>query len=164
MYLKKTLFALAIVTVFGGRADAQTITGKWTAQYPSRVRAGGGGEAVETVGVAILSIDVVKGDSVFGTWHPQNTPVRSEPRRIVGTFSGGHLTLLGAPVEAKIRRGGSDADEQTITMQTTFEATVAADSIVGTMTSASSDGSITSSPLKWTAKRGEPAKPAEAKS
>jgi len=143
---------LSLTATATATAQAQSIAGKWTAEYPARLRMENGGAAVESMGTALLTIEQ-KGDSVFGSWHPQNTPVASAPRTIIGTVKAGHLEFSSSPIEARVRRSDTGGDEQPIMMRTFFEGTVADDTITGTLYSKTDDGSITSSTLKWSAKR-----------
>jgi hypothetical protein len=129
-------------------AEAQEIAGKWTATYPAMIHNRGGNEEI-TTGSALLTIEQ-KGDSIFGTWLPQNTPSPGTPRSFRGTFVNGRLTFVGSPVEAVVRRGG---DESTIQMITYFEGTFKDGVIDGTMYSESTDNTVQSSPQKWSARR-----------
>lgn len=145
--------ALAAAMFSVTEANAQTVAGKWTAEYPTRVRNTGGTVEAEQMGTAVLVLEV-KGDSVFGTWHPQNTPVAVEPRAIKGTFTNGRINFVGAPTEARIRRSGMGGDESetAIKMVTYFEGTVKDGAIDGMMHAESEDQTIKSTPIKWTAK------------
>jgi hypothetical protein len=142
---------LAAALFAPANADAQSVAGTWTAEYPTRVRMGNGSASAEQMGSALLTLEV-KGDSVFGTWQAQNTPAPIPPRGVKGTLSNGRINLVGDPVQAKIRRGGMDGDESAIMMVTYYEGTVKDGAIEGTMYSESDDQSIKSSPIKWTAK------------
>lgn len=102
------------------------------------------------MGTAVLVFEQ-KGDSVFGTWHPQNTPVPSQPRAIRGTFANGKLAFVGSPMEARVRRG--DGDETPVQMVTYFEGAVKDGAIEGTLYSQSADNSIKTGTMKWSAKR-----------
>lgn len=129
--------------------EAQTVAGKWNAEYPMRVRMSGGGVSeAEQMGSALLTLEA-KGDSVFGTWAPQNTPAPVPARNIKGAFKDGRLNLVADPTEAHIRRGG---EETTVKMVTFFEGTLKDGAIDGTMYSESDDQAIRSAPIKWTAK------------
>lgn len=130
------------------QADAQSLAGKWTAKYPMRVQNVNGQITADT-GTAVLVIEQ-KGDSVFGTWQPQNTPVAVQPRVITGTFKDGVLQFTAGVVDAKIRR---DGDEQTVPMRAYFEGKLAGDELSGTTYSAAVDGSIASGKLSWSARR-----------
>ena len=151
MSIRKVFLAAAAVLAFNGAADAQSITGKWTAEYPARMRRGAGQDAADELAQAILVIGEIKGDSLFGTWHPQNTPNPVEPRRIAGVWRDGKLTFVGAPTQAMIRRGGEG--EQTVTMRAYFEGALKDNILEGTFYSQSEDQTITSPTAKWTAKR-----------
>jgi hypothetical protein len=73
---------------------------------------------------------------------------------VVGAVTNGKLTMVGAPVQAKVRRsGGGGDDESTITMQTYYEGSIKDATIEGTMYSQTEDESIKSSPMKWSAKK-----------
>lgn len=148
MLLAAALFAPATL-------KAQSVAGKWTAEYPTRVRmVGGGVSEAEQLGSALLTLEV-KGDSVFGTWAPQNTPAPVPARGVKGTFKDGRLNLVADPTEARVRRsmdGGATGDETPIKMVTYFEGTVKDGAIEGMMHSESDDQAIRSSPIKWTAK------------
>jgi len=137
------------VFALSGHAAAQTVAGKWTVKYPSRVQ-NSNGEVTADTAVALLTIEV-KGDSIFGTWQSQNAPVPVLPRPISGTYKDGTLQFTGGIVEARIRRDGSD--EQSLQMRTFYEAKLTGDQIVGTMYSESVDGTIHSGTLGWSAKR-----------
>jgi len=140
---------LAVVLCAPAAVDAQDIAGKWTATYPRGIRNINGSEQSE-VGTALITFEV-KGDSVFGTWHPQNTPVPATPRAVKGTFIKGKLTLVADPVEATIMRGGMGSE--TIKMVTYFEAELKNGVLDGTMRSESTDGMISNGPHQWSAKR-----------
>ena len=146
----KLLTALLAVALIAPVAEAQDIAGKWTASYPRGIRNINGSEEAE-MGTALVTFEV-KGDSVFGTWHAQNTPRPSTPRALKGTFANGKLTLVAAPTEATIRRGPDDPGE-TIKMVGYFEAELKEGVLEGTMRNESTDGAIRNGPHKWTAKR-----------
>lgn len=150
MQFKHIALAAAAIVIISGSAKAQSLTGKWTAEYPAAIRNTNGQQSAE-MGTALVTIEQ-KGDSITGTWHAQNTPRPSQPRRIVGTFKDGQLSFVGEPVEARIRRGGEEG-EQVVMMRSFFEAKLEGDSLVGTMHSKSEDGTISSQSLKWSAKR-----------
>jgi hypothetical protein len=147
------VFVLAAGLFGAGDVCAQSAAGKWNAEYPTRVRMGGGGAAeAEQLGQALLTLEV-KGDSVFGSWAPQNTPAPMPARSIKGTFKDGRLNLVSEPTQAKLRRSGAGGEEEsTITMVTYFEGSVKDGAIEGTMYSESDDHVVKSSPIKWTAK------------
>jgi hypothetical protein len=145
------VLALVAVSFATARAEAQSVAGKWTAEYPTRVRMGNGAPSAEQMGSALLTLEV-KGDSVFGTWAPQNTPAPVPPRKVKGTFKEGRINMIGDPTEATIRRGDNPGDESKVTMVTYFEGSIKDGAIDGLMYSESSDQSIKSSPIKWTAK------------
>jgi hypothetical protein len=64
------------------------------------------------------------------------------------------MQMVGAPIQATIRRsGGGGDDESSITMRTYFEGTLKEAAIEGTMYSQTEDESIKSSPMKWTANK-----------
>ena len=156
---RKILMAAAALFAFAAGAEAQSVTGKWDVEYPTRVRQSNGQpSAVEQMGKAVLTIETQRGDSVFGTWQvmavAEGAP-KPEPRRIVGLLTGDKLTFVGAPVEAKLRRsgGGGGEDETSIMMRTYYEGTLSGSAIEGTMYSQSEDETIKSSPAKWTAKK-----------
>lgn len=138
--------------LFGAtRAEAQSVAGKWTAEYPTRIRMGNGEPSAEQVGTALLTLEA-KGDSLFGTWEAQNTPAPVPPRKVKGTFKDGRINLVAEPTEARIRKGGDPADESRIMMVTYYEGSVKDGAIEGMMHSESDDLSIKSQPIKWTAK------------
>ena len=146
---------LAVTLLIPAAASAQDIAGKWTANYPTRVRMTNGSAEAEEMGTAFLILEV-KGDSVFGTWHPQNTPNPANPRKIAGTFINGKLSFVGEPTEARVRRsysGGGEDEESPIKMTTYFEGTLIDGAIEGTYYSTSEDQSIRSRPLKWSARK-----------
>jgi hypothetical protein len=150
--------AAAAVLLVSAGADAQSIEGKWAVEYPTRIAAKNGEQHVEATGKATLTIERLGADSISGSWHSlnvQDTTKTNPPRRIVGTVAANKLVFVGAPVEAKIRRGtGSGVPEEfTIVMRSYFEGTINGDTIEGTMYSKSEDETITSSPSKWSAKR-----------
>ena len=145
------MLVLAAAAFGTARAEAQSGAGKWTAEYPTRVRMGNGAPAAEQMGTALLTLEA-KGDSVFGTWTPQNTPAPIPPRGVKGTVKEGRINLIADPTEATIRRGDNPADESKITMVTYFEGSIKDGAIEGLMYSESSDQAIKSSPIKWTAK------------
>ena len=151
MHLKKFILACAAVVIISSNARGQSLTGTWTAEYPTSVR-NVNGQLSSDVGVAVLKIEQ-KGDSIFGTWHPQNTPRKAEPRKIVGTFKDGVLNFVGEPVEATVRRGDASAPDQPVMMRSYFEAKLEGEALAGMMHSQSEDGSISSPALKWSAKR-----------
>ena len=146
---------LTVALLAPATAQAQDIAGKWTAQFPQRVRMTNGSAAAEDLGTASLTLEV-KGDSVFGIWHTQNTPNPSSPRKLSGTFINGKLTLVAEPTEARVRRsfnGGTDGEESPIKLVTFYEGALKDGAIEGTLYSTSSDETIKTPPVKWTAKR-----------
>ena len=143
------LLFLAVTLAAATTAHAQSIAGKWDATFPMRIRNENGNFTADT-GKAELVIKEVKGDSVFGTWHPTNAPVASEPRAIKGTFINGRLIFSGAPREARMQMNG---ETQTISMVTYFDGNVDGDKITGSMYNRSLDGSIESPPMAWKALR-----------
>lgn len=150
--------AAAAVFVVSAGADAQSIAGKWSVEYPTRVASKNGEAHVEAMGTATMTIERLGADSISGTWlsaNVQDTTQKNPPRRIVGTVTANKLVFVGAPVEAKIRRstGAGEGEESSIMMRTYFEGTINGDTIEGTMYSKSEDETITSSPTKWSAKR-----------
>ena len=147
--IKLTTSLFAITLALPLAAYAQEIAGKWTATYPARVRNTNGTEEAE-MGTALVVFEQ-KGDSVFGTWHPQNTPSPAQPRAFRGTFLNGKLTLVGAPSEARVRRG--DGDETPIQMITYFEAALKDGVIEGTLYSESADNTIKTRTMQWSARR-----------
>ena len=151
MHLKKVVLACAAIVILSSNGRAQSLTGTWTAEYPTSVR-NVNGQISSDVGTAVLVIEQ-KGDSIFGTWHPQNTPRASEPRAIVGTFKDGKLNFVGAPVQASVRRGDASAPDQPVMMRSYFEAKLEGEALAGMMHSQSEDGTISSPALKWSAKR-----------
>ena len=148
MRVVRILLAVCAFATLASGASAQSLTGKWTAHYPMRIRNENGQFSSDT-GIAVVTLEQ-KGDSVSGTWLATNTPVPSKLRTFVGTFKDGTFTVTGSPVEAKINRGG---DEETIQMITYFEAKLVGDKLVGTMHSDSMDGAVSSPPMEWTAER-----------
>jgi hypothetical protein len=153
--MKMVPAVLLAAAVFAPAAlQAQSVAGKWDAEYPTRVRMVSGGAAeAEQMGSAVLTLEA-KGDSVFGTWAPQNTPAPVPARAVKGTFKEGRLNLVSEPTEARVRRsmdGGAD-NETPIKMVTYFEGTVKDGAIDGMMHSESDDQAIRSTPIKWTAK------------
>ena len=158
MNTRNLIMAAAAVLLVSAGADAQSIAGKWSVEYPTRIASKNGESHVEATGTATLTIERLAGDSISGNWHSMNvqdSTKKNPPRRIVGTVSANKLVFVGAPVEAKIRRGanGGEAQEFTIVMRSYFEGTINGDTIEGTMYSKSEDETITSSPSKWSAKR-----------
>lgn len=151
MRLKTLVMTCALLTAVNA-ADAQTVAGKWTANFPMRVRMQNGMPSAEQQGVALVTLEQ-KGDSVFGTWAVQNTPAPVPPRQLKGTLRNGQLSLESSPTEAKINMNGN---ESTVSMRTYYEGTVSGDAIDGTIHSKSEDGTIESPPMKWTAKRDSP--------
>ena len=155
MKLASALLAIALLAP--ATAHAQDIAGKWTAQFPQRVRMTNGSAAAEDLGTASLTLEV-KGDSVFGVWHTHNTnaPNPSTPRKLSGTFINGKLTLVGEPIEARVRRsfsGGADGEESPMKLVTFYEGALKDGAIEGTFYSSSSDETIKTPPVKWSAKR-----------
>ena len=144
--MKIALFAF--MQVVPAAAHAQEIAGKWTATYPAQIRRTNGNEGAE-MGTALMVIDQ-KGDSIFGTWHAQNAPTPSQPRAFRGTFSNGRLNFVTAPSEARVRRGG---DGQTVELISYFEGTLKDGVIEGVMYLESTDQTIRSGTLKWSARR-----------
>lgn len=145
----RTMMLTGALIALATSAHAQSIAGKWTANYPMRVRMENGEPSTsEQQGVALLELQQ-KGDSVFGTWAPQNTPAPVPPREVRGTFVDGKLTLQ-ANVEARVNMNG---DERAVKMITTYTATFKGDVLDGSMSSRSEDGNIESSPMPWSAKR-----------
>ena len=151
MKLLTVVLAAALITP--AAAEAQDIAGKWTAEYPRGIRNINGVEEAE-MGTAIVTLEV-KGDSVFGSWLPQNTPRPAQPRALKGTFTNGKLTLVAEPTEATIRRGGETSGGETIKMVGYFEAELKAGVLEGTIRNESTDGMIRNGPHKWSAKRSE---------
>jgi hypothetical protein len=141
--------SLFVVLAIPLTAHAQDIAGKWTASYPAAVRNTNGVQEAE-MGTALVVFEQ-KGDSVFGTWHPQNTPAPAQPRAFRGTFTNGKLTFVSAPAEARVRRGGGD--ESAVQMVTYFEGALKDGMIEGTLYSQSTDNMITTRAMKWSAKR-----------
>jgi hypothetical protein len=134
-------------------AESQNVAGKWIAEYPRAVRNVNGVASGEEQAVAILTIEV-KGDSIVGTWHAQNTPNPSAPRAFRGTYSGGKIVFAGEPVTATIRRaGGSSEGNSSLQMVTFYEGTLKDGLIEGTFRSESTDQAVTTPAMKWTAKR-----------
>ena len=150
----KLLTVLLAAALFApAAAEAQDITGKWTAAYPHGIRNINGVEEAQ-MGTAIVTL-VVKGDSVFGSWHPQNTSRPAQPRGLKGTFTNGKLTLVAEPTEAMIRRGGETNGGETIKMVGYFDAELKDGVLEGTIRNESTDGAIRNGPHKWTARRSE---------
>jgi hypothetical protein len=145
--LAASLFAATLVLPLA--AHAQEIAGKWTASYPAVVRNTNGVQEAE-MGTALMVIEQ-KGDSVFGTWHPQNAPRQTQPRAFRGAFINGKLTFVTAPAEARVRRG--DGNDSPIQLITYFEGALKDGAIDGTLYSQSMDSTFTTRPLKWSAKR-----------
>ena len=153
--MKFATLLLAAALFVPAAADAQDLAGKWTASYPQRVRMTNGVAEGQDLGTAILELEI-KGDSIFGTWHAQNTPMPSTPRTIAGTIKDGKLSFVAEPMEARIRRsfnGGGDGEETPIKMVTYYEGTLKDGVIEGTYYSKTTDSSIETPPVKWTAKR-----------
>jgi hypothetical protein len=132
---------------------AQDIAGKWTAEYPRSVRNVNGVASGDDKGTAILVIEV-KGDSIFGTWHAQNPPNPSTPRAFRGTYSNGKVVFTGEPVTATIRRaGGGGEGDSSLQMVTYYEGILKDGVIEGTFRGESTDQTVTTPSMKWTAKR-----------
>jgi hypothetical protein len=149
--MKLLTVLLAATLIAPAAAEAQDIAGKWTATYPRGIRNINGVEEAE-VGTAIVTLEV-KGDSVFGSWHPQNTPRPAQPRALKGTFTNGKLTLVAEATEATIRRGGGASVGETIKMVGYFEAELKDGLLEGTIRNESTDGAIRNGPHKWSARR-----------
>lgn len=145
----RTMLLTGGLMLVAASAQAQSVAGKWTANFPMRVRMENGEPSqAEQQGIALLELEQ-KGDSVFGTWTVQNTPAQVPPRQLRGTFVAGKL-VFQAQVEGRVNMNG---DERTVKMITTYEATLKGDALDGTMSSKSEDGSIESSPMPWSAKK-----------
>jgi hypothetical protein len=156
--MSNSLKILAALMVAGAvytpaSALAQDISGKWTAEYPRMVRNVNGVASGEENVTAVLTIEV-KGDSIFGTWHAQNTPNPSTPRAFRGTYSNGKIAFTGEPVPVTIRRaGGGDGSESPLQMITYYEGTLKDGVIEGTFRGESTDGAVSTPSMKWSAKR-----------
>lgn len=153
--MKMLTVLLAAALVAPAAAAAQDISGKWTASYPRGIRNINGVEEAE-MGTALITLEI-KGDSVFGTWHTQNTPRPSQPRALKGTFANGKMTLVAEATEATIRRAPDDPGE-TIRMVGYLEAELKDGVLEGTMRNESTDGAVRNGPLKWSAKREAPSR------
>jgi hypothetical protein len=145
---------LATAMAVPAAADAQELAGKWIASYPTRIQNVNGAESADQLGTALLTFEV-KGDSVFGTWHAQNTPRPSKPRAFRGTFKNGMLNFTAEPVEVSIRRsmGGGDGSDSPMRMITYYEGALKDGAIVGTFRGETEDGAVQMQPVKWAAKR-----------
>ena len=133
--------------------QAQEIAGKWTAEYPTRIRMVNGVAEGGEVANAILTLEV-KGDSVFGTWHAQNTPNPTTPRKVAGTFTGGKLNFAAEPIEVSIRRtDNGESSERPMKVVSFFEGALKEGVLEGTFYSESEDKTMRTSPLNWTAHR-----------
>ena len=150
--MKMLTVLLAAALAAPAVAAAQDISGKWVASYPRGIRNINGVEQSE-MGTALVTFEI-KGDSVFGTWHAQNTPRPSQPRALKGTFANGKLNLIAEATEATIRRGPDDPGE-TIKMIGYFEVELKDGTLEGTVRNESTDGAVRNGPLKWTAKRSD---------
>jgi hypothetical protein len=161
MNIRNLVLAAAAVVFVSTGADAQSVEGKWTVEYPTRVASTNGESHVEAVGTGTLVIDRISGDSLFGKWitnNVQDPAKQNPPRRIVGAMTGTTIQFVGEPVEARMRRsmnGGGEGDESVITMRTYFNGIVTGSSIEGMMYSQTDDETIKSSPVKWSAKKAE---------
>ena len=149
--MKLLTVLLATTLIAPAATEAQDIAGKWTAAYPRGIRNINGVEEAE-MGTAIVTLEV-KGDSVFGSWYPQNTPRPAQPRALKGTFTNGKLTLVAEATEATIRRGGAMSGGETIKLVGYFEAEFKDGVLEGTMRSESADGTVRNGPHKWSARR-----------
>jgi hypothetical protein len=149
--MKLLTVLLAATLIAPAAAEAQDIAGKWTATYPRGIRNINGVEEAE-MGTATITLEV-KGDSVFGSWHPQNTARPAQPRALKGTFTNGKLTMIAEPSEATIRRGGETSGGETIKLVGYFEAELKDGLLEGVIRNESTDGAIRNGPHKWSAKR-----------
>ena len=149
--MKLLTVVLAAALIAPAAAAAQDIAGKWTATYPRAVRNINGVEEPE-MGTAVVTLEV-KGDSVFGSWHPQNTPRPAQPRALKGTFANGKLTLVAEATEATVRRGGGATGGETIKMVGYLEAELKDGLLDGTIRNERTDGMIRNGPHKWSARR-----------
>lgn len=154
MFRRMTLPALcALLLSVPALADAQELAGQWTAEYPRSVRNINGVAEAGELGTAVLTLEA-KGDSVFGTWLPQNTPTPAKPRGIRGTFAKGKLMLVSEPTEITIRRNmGGDTDDTPVRVVTYYEAELKDGVLQGTFRGESEDKTIQMPELKWTARR-----------
>lgn len=115
------------------------VAGTWTLEFVRRVTNDGSGEQTE-MGHARVVMEV-HGDSVTANWQvvepgPDGKPV--PPRVLRGTVKDNHVMLTGQS-QARINRNG---DESTVTMNITYDLTVAGDDIAGVQTADSADGMI----------------------
>ena len=84
-------------------------------------------------GKAQLVIEV-KGDSAFGTWTTGSTSGQQRIIKLRGTRTGNSVKLVSEPQSgSRVTPSGTTS----ITFVTTYEATVSADAIVGSMTNQS---------------------------
>ena len=126
-------FALAAGLAISG-AQAQGVAGTWAVDYDQLIRRlPDGRDSVAQRGKAQLVIEV-KGDSAFGTWTTESS--RGQPRSIKlrGTRTRNSVKLVSEPQSgSRVTPNGTTQ----ITFITTYEATVTADAMVGTMTNQS---------------------------
>jgi hypothetical protein len=157
--LKKMFAVLGVVAVAGvSNADAQSLAGKWTAEYPTRIQNTNGQVEAAEMGTALVTIEL-KGDTVIGTWTASAGRDAGAARAIRGTFANGKVTFATEPVERTIMRNTGSGDEQHVVKMTSqFEGEVKGDEITGTFTLNFGDERRTP-PMKWTARRNPANKP-----
>lgn len=145
---------LAVALLVPVVAEAQDVAGKWTAEFPRSVRNINGVTEAGEMGTALLTIEA-KGDSIFGTWHVQNAPSPSPPRKFSGTYSNGKIAFTAEPSETRIRRslGGGSDNEATMKIIIRYEGTLKDGMIEGTFSGESEDQTVRLPSVKWTAKR-----------
>jgi hypothetical protein len=131
--------ALAAGMAISG-AQAQEVAGTWAVDFDQLIRRmPDGRDTVAQRGKALLVIDV-KGDSAFGTWTPKGIGGQQRVVNLRGTRKGNTVKLVSDPQSgSRVTPNGTTP----VTFVTTYEATVTADAMAGTMTNQSQNSQVT---------------------
>lgn len=129
----------------------QDFSGTYTAEVPVRIENRDGVESVAETATATLTLRQ-NGQTVTGTWQVAPGPDRPspQPRAMHGTVHGGRLVLTDT-TEAQVRRAGEVP--VSVRMIHTMELSLDGDTLTGTQTSRSVDGTFTSLPRTLRATR-----------
>ena len=116
---------------------AQSPAGQWLVDYDRKV-SGSDGAATQRTRARLTLVQT--GDSLTGQWQVVS-PVRpgDVPRKLTGNVRNGVIQLVGAPVEAIVRR---HIFESKVMLTPKYRLSIAGDSITGMMIAMSEDGSI----------------------
>ena len=139
------LLFLAIF-VLPRHARGQDVSGTWTIDYPVRMSNEGGVERVDSSATVTLTL-AQDGETVHATWQMEGTP---RTRTLHGTVRDGLLTMSDT-VDAMIRRNGEPPTD--VRMVSRFDLRLDGERLVGTLSAASLDGSVSAAPRSITAAR-----------